>query len=105
MPYIKQEDRDFHSFNLIGLMPTGSVYFENRNPGQLNYLLSSFVDLWITFKGGPSYTTYNEVIGVLECMKMELYRRFVGPYEDEKLAENGEVFSHHLPKGGDGENI
>jgi len=28
---------------------------------------------------------------MLECCKSELYRHIVGPYEDGKIAENGEV--------------
>lgn len=31
------------------------------------------------------------VLGMLECCKMELYRRHVAPYEDEKIIENGDV--------------
>ena len=63
-------------------------------PGELNYALSSIVDRYLSDCGGAKYGNYNDVIGVLECMKLELYRRFIGPYEDEKLVENGEVFSH-----------
>lgn len=67
---------------------------------------------------GESYTIYNEVIGALECCGMELVRRCTGDYEDladnccsilnqisndlyfnrtakyedQKIAENGDVF-------------
>ncbi len=41
---------------------------------------------------GVSYTTYNEVVGVLECVKQEIYRRVIGPYENEKKHANGDVF-------------
>ena len=82
MPYIKQEDRK----RLVQIQP--------KNCGELNYVLSEIVDQYLTDHGGAKYRNYNDVIGVIECMKLELYRRFVGPYEDEKLAENGEVFFH-----------
>ena len=39
-----------------------------------------------------SYHAYNEIIGVLECVKQEFYRRMVAPYEDKKCEENGDVF-------------
>ena len=35
----------------------------------------------------------NEAIGALECATLELYRRKVAPYEDGKIAENGEVYT------------
>jgi hypothetical protein len=31
------------------------------------------------------------LIGMLECAKLELYRRSVANYEDEKILENGDV--------------
>jgi len=37
------------------------------------------------------YQTYNDVIGVLECIKQELYRRFVSKYEDLKIKQNGDI--------------
>jgi len=47
---------------------------------------------WISKQTAEGYTTYNEVVGVLECAKLEMYRRAVAPYEDEKIAENGDVY-------------
>lgn len=38
------------------------------------------------------YVELNEVVGALESAKLELYRRIVGPYEDKKSAENGDVY-------------
>ena len=38
------------------------------------------------------YARINELIGVLECAKLELYRRIAVPYEDTKIAENGDVY-------------
>jgi len=61
------------------------------SPGELNYLLTKMIDEYI-FNEVKDYTTLNEVIGVLECVKQELYRRIVAPYEDGKLIKNGEVF-------------
>ena len=31
------------------------------------------------------------MIGALECCKQEYYRAVVGPYEDIKIEENGDV--------------
>ena len=84
MPYIKQEKRkELNDF---------------RTPmvaGELNYVISKIVDRYV-FVTGLSYTTLNEIIGVLECAKMELYRRVVTRYEDVKKNENGEVYTHAI---------
>ena len=78
MPYIKQIDRlqakDF---------PT--------NSGELNYAITCKINRFLKQKP-KSYTSYNEAIGVLECAKMELYRRMIAKYEDKKIIENGDVY-------------
>lgn len=62
-------------------------------PGTLNYKLSRIIHLYIE-RFGQNYNTLSECIGALECAKLELYRRVLGPYEDKKIAENGDL----LPK-------
>jgi hypothetical protein len=49
---------------------------------ELNYAISTLVDQYITNRCGLKYGAINEVIGVLECAKLELYRRIAAPYED-----------------------
>ena len=81
MPYIKTERRiDIHTSRDI------------ENPGELNYYLTK-VCLAYFEKFGKSYTTLNAIIGVLECVKQEFYRREVIPYENGKLKENGDVYT------------
>lgn len=60
--------------------------------GELNYLITKLVDRYIQVHG-RNYRTLNEAIGVLECAKLELYRRVAAPYEDEKIKENGDVYN------------
>ena len=83
MPYITQGARS----KLEPLDPQ-----EIPGPGELNYLLSQIIDNYIV-DCGISYTVFNDVVGVLECLKMELYRRAIASYEDKKLSMNGDVFS------------
>jgi hypothetical protein len=80
MPYIPKKDR-IHTFPSI---PAESV-------GELNYRICREIDQYCQ-KHGVKYATFNDVFGVLLAVAQELNRRFVGPYEDKKLAENGEVF-------------
>lgn len=83
MPYISREARmEFFDCGRIA-----------RKPGELNYLMSQLIRQYLGMHGPTvGYTTYNEVIGVLECLKLEVYARLVRPYEDKKISENGDVF-------------
>ena len=86
MPYIKQEDRIFFD---------EKISFKNtaiQTPGELNYLLTKIVDHYISAHG-KNYDSINDVIGVLECAKLELYRRIVAPYEDSKIQQNGDAYT------------
>jgi hypothetical protein len=81
MPYVTQEKRD--SFlRGEGIMET---------PGDLNFVLTK-VCLEYLELNNQNYQTYNDIIGALECCKLEMYRRSVAPYEDTKIASNGDVY-------------
>lgn len=79
MPYINKEER-------IRLEHGGEV----KNPGHLNYVIT--VECLEYLGSILSYSKLNEIIGVLECVKMELYRRVVAEYEDVKMKANGDVY-------------
>lgn len=89
MPYIKAEDR-FRSMA------------DPKVVGELNYKITEACIDFIEESGGLSYTNVQNVIGVLECAKIELYRRVLAPYEDQKIAENGDVYPEHLLPAPDG---
>ncbi len=81
MPYIKPSRR--HEISIIGAAP--------ETPGELNYYLTTAInDYKITQK--LSYQTINDILGALEGAKLEFYRRVVVPYENTKMAENGDVY-------------
>lgn len=61
-------------------------------PGELNYKVSKAVNDYFAMRG-LSYTVINEVIGALECAKMEVYRKLAANYEDRKEIENGTVWT------------
>lgn len=58
--------------------------------GELNYAITRIVDNYLG--PTPNYDGLNAAIGVLECAKLELYRRVVAPYEDAKLRLNGDAY-------------
>ena len=57
---------------------------EPRDAGELNFALTTIVDKYLQNRGGLRYAHINEVVGALECAKLELYRRVAAPYEDQK---------------------
>lgn len=64
-----------------------------ENAGDLNYIVSRFIDQYLATTG-MSYAGINEMIGALECCKLELYRKIAAPYEDEKERVNGTAYEN-----------
>lgn len=92
MPYIDEGYRE--QFNpAINLLVDELDYMadEKNLAGLLNYCISSVISKLIQ-KKGLNYHNLNELIGMLECTKLELYRRVAAPYEDEKAKSNGDVY-------------
>lgn len=58
--------------------------------GDLNYIFTEIIHSYLR-KVGTNYNNYNSVIGLLECCKLELYRRQVALYENLKITQNGDV--------------
>jgi hypothetical protein len=58
--------------------------------GELTYLLTRTVLNYLPPK--PRFQDFAEVLGALVATERELYRRVVGPYEDKKCEENGDVY-------------
>lgn len=65
--------------------------------GELNYQISKLANDFIAMKG-LSYATINELVGAMECAKLEAYRRVAAPYEELKAKQNGEVYVCLDPK-------
>jgi hypothetical protein len=83
LPYIRKNDRE-------RLVPLDTLDTP-KTPGELNFLLSDVCKTYLE-ENGESYSTYNDLLGALEGAKLELYRRRVAPYEDEKIKANGDVW-------------
>ncbi len=79
MPYIKKDQRQKIA---KGQKPS--------NPGELNYKVTTLLLQYLKDKG-TSYATFNEILGVLNAVNQEFYRRWVAPYEDQKIQENGDI--------------
>lgn len=60
------------------------------NAGSFNYALTQMINDYIE-QHQLNYQTCNDIVGAMECCKLELYRRLVAPYEDKKILQNGDV--------------
>jgi hypothetical protein len=89
MPYVVQDDRDELADPLYYLGEALGGLPDNKRDGGLNYVISTLVSQLYE----RNYRDLNAAIGVLECCKLELYRRVVAPYEDTKIIENGDVYT------------
>lgn len=85
MPYIPKENRDLYKDAIKKILDE----LEPDKVGELNYIITSIV--WALFDANPSYTSANNLTGVLECVKQEFYRRKVMPYEEKKMKKNGDI--------------
>ena len=83
MPYITKATRD----ELFVRPP--------KNAGELNYKITKLCSLYLCHQG-KRYEHINAVVGVLECAKLEMYRRIAAPYENQKIEENGDVYPKKL---------
>jgi hypothetical protein len=81
MPYITKERK----FAL-----TGYDCDSPETAGELNFILTKIILEYLGDK--PNYQKFNDAIGALEGCKLELYRRRVAGYEDEKIKINGDVY-------------
>ena len=90
MPYIKQEDRQQYEFLIADTVDkVMTLDGKNIKVGDLNYLFSSII--WTLFDKNPCYKNASALRGVLADVDAEFLRRRVNPYEERKIAENGDI--------------
>jgi hypothetical protein len=82
MPYVKQGQRPGLD-KVVEAMEEAGVIAN----GDLNYILYAFCKRNVK----PSYNNYKNFCGELRQCATEIERRILGPYEDEKIIENGDV--------------
>lgn len=105
MPYIVEEKRqqldraidELHQA-LVNLELDDAE--ENNMEGNINYAVTRLLMMVYGTKDGTRYSHINDAIGVLECIKLEFYRKVAAPYEDQKEFDNGpiEPFVGHDPE-------
>ncbi len=89
MPYVNDSVREEVRTNLEALILDLRASIPNlQRAGAVNYCFSK---LLYELYPEPTYSDYNTMIGILECAKLELYRAQAGPYEDQKIKQNGKI--------------
>lgn len=84
MPYIKPERRELFDHHLEGCAK------EIETEGDLNYCIYKLSCLLIG-RIGESYDKLGMCSSAMEHAKLEWYRKRLSPYEDRKIAENGDI--------------
>lgn len=91
MPYIERKTDSGQNLRHLLI----NRYVDPTTLGELNYMLHIEVLSYLR-RMGLKYETIAGVTGVLENIKAELYRRLAEPYEDQKIADNGDVYPIEL---------
>jgi len=93
MPYIKPEKRPQYDAAIE------DIASKVECGGDMNYVFTKIAQLYVK-KKGLNYQNVSDVVSSLENCKLEFYRRLIGPYEDTKIVENGDVCEvNYLDKG------
>ena len=92
MPYIKADDRPELDLLMAPIIERIASLPVEAQDGALNYVVTRIIKSTYPRR----YFHYNRAMGVLACIQQELYRLVVGPYEDEKIEENGPVEPHEV---------
>ena len=94
MPYTKEEYREEVDNAVSDIINYLNLCSDREVDGDINYIITRIVvEGCLGADGKMSYTRGSNMIKALECSKLEIYRRLLGPYEDAKVFENGDVSS------------
>jgi len=87
LPYIKSENRKKYEKIIQELVGVLKSLPPEEVDGDLNYVVTKLLKEVYPLR----YYHINKAVGVLECIKLEFYRRVAAPYEDIKIKESGDV--------------
>lgn len=93
MPYIPQEDR--RPLNpLIEALSEELTMCEadGSGDGRVNYAITEILVAYFVHYQKPGYLVFERMIGLVELVKLETWRRLVAAYEDRKWKKNRDVY-------------
>lgn len=89
MPYIMKADRERFD-PLISALADEIKDGMSTGACDLSYILTKICDAYVE-RRGKNYASVAEVIGGLECVKMEYGRRVLEPLLDDRKGVHGDV--------------
>ena len=89
MPYIDKHGR--MSLDPIVDAIVEALDNDGWHVGDINYIFTRVLDAW--FRRSPKYETICNIMGTVDCVGKEFYRRVAIAYEDKKRWGNGDVYS------------
>jgi ribosomal protein S3AE len=87
LPYIMAGNRNKYEKILENLVNILKTLPPEEIDGELNYVVTKILKEIYPLR----YFHINKAIGVLECIKLEYYRRVAAPYEDSKIENTGDI--------------
>jgi hypothetical protein len=92
MPYIKEEQRSLLEEPIRSLIQRViSIDDEDEYEGVCNYIVTTLLNEIMIPPTGPRYRYVNRIMGILECVKAEFYRRLASSYEQGAIIKNGDL--------------
>ena len=93
MPYIPPDDRKMYDPSIDELVRSLAGQPPQKRKGHDNYVVTQILRrAWgVNEAANESYSSYADLIGTLECAKLELYRRWVAAYEDGAISRHGDL--------------
>ena len=88
MPYIQQNLRNEIDADIEVLAVKLAALPVEKQDGALNYTVTKLLK---KLYPEDSYFTLNRSMGTLASIQAEWYRRWISPYEDRKITENGDI--------------
>lgn len=91
MPYIVKDQRNVLDSRIEGLIDRvleDKTIPADKRLGVVNYIVSRIT---MGILQPSNYGEMASAIGTLECAKLEMYRRLIGPYEDKAIKKNGDI--------------
>lgn len=92
MPYIEPRDRNAINESIDGLAIAIKAVCGNEPTFQAGALNYACTRLALALYPQRRYWQLALVVGVFVTVVLEYYRRWVAPYEDQKIAQNGDVY-------------
>ena len=90
MPYIKQEIRNQLDEEINLISNKIKSFSDDEKEGILNYTISRILSNSLPTNQWR-YKYINRTVGILECIKLEFYRRLAAPYENNAIKTNKDI--------------